>query len=141
MKHIAALLAVVWAVFVPMSAFAQIGGFSPSLFQFVTQIPDTGEGVAGGWQTAFAALNFEGIRPGLVCTVRVQMPIRNAAHGRISRRYAADVSAEVATAASRLTWRTQPEWVGEDFCIAWRASMNVLFLTAHEGLGARATKN
>jgi hypothetical protein len=138
MKRVAAIMVVVCAILVPMGAVAQIGGFSPSLFRFNTEIADDGTGAAGGWQTAYAVLKFHGIRRGLECPVKVGMPIRSSVHGRISQALAADVSAEVATLSSSVTRRLRPRWLGEDFCIAWRENMETIF--RRRGFAATASR-
>jgi hypothetical protein len=115
--------------------------FSPSVFQFVVKVPDDGTDIGGGYQEAHAFLDFRGIRPGLLCEVAIGMPIRTAAHGTISPSKAADTSATVATLSSKETWRLKDKWVGEDFCIAWRRGMQIIFKNPpFKGMGAVVSK-
>ena len=95
----------------------------------MTELPDDGTGPAGGWQGARASLKFHGVRPGLVCTVKVEIPLRTEAHGRISAQRAAELSAATATNASILVraLNKDREWIGQDFCRAWRDKMKELF--------------
>jgi hypothetical protein len=118
--------------------------YSPSLFQFVTTIPDDGKGAGGGWQVATARLNFVDARQLLMpktwsCIVEVGMPLRTAADGRISARYAAQVTADIATEASPRVMLLKPQWMQADFCDQFGEEMLRLFRKRYRTLGARAT--
>jgi hypothetical protein len=83
-----------------------IGAYPPSLFRFITTLPDDGQGKGGGWQVASARLDFVDARhlvPKIwTCLVEVGMPLRTMHDGKISAYYAAQVTAEIATEASLL---------------------------------------
>ncbi len=127
----------------PLAAVG-LGGFSPSLFQFVTIIPDKG-GEAGGWQESFAVLKFFDGRQDPVrkwtCSVRVGMPLRTRLLGSVSPTQAAIWTAEVATDASSVVMHRQPSWLTAEYCLAFHAEMRLRFDDYYKGLGARIRQN
>jgi hypothetical protein len=120
---------------------AGIGEFSPSLFHFVTTVRDNGEGKGGGWQEAVTQLQFaDGRHPIphiLRCQVKVGMPLRTKEDGRISPDYAAQITAELATAAMPTTVALKSKWMTAEFCKAFKDVMMGLFEEHHSTLGAR----
>ncbi|HEX2568355.1 MAG TPA: hypothetical protein VH877_02270 [Polyangia bacterium] len=121
------------------------GAFSPSLFHFVATVPDDGKDEGGGWQVATARRNFVDIR-GLVpetwsCLVRVGMPLRTEHDGRISPERAAQLTADVATAAAPRTMQRETRWMPVDFCIRFGIEMRTLFAKKYETVGARVEKS
>ena len=118
----------------------RLGGFSPSLFKFVTTIPQKDCG-PGGWQEAFAVLTFVDGRQHptqkWTCGVRVGMPLRTELHGSITPVEAAETSALVATDASRIVMHRQPYWLTAEYCAAFHAEMRVQFNAYYNGIGAR----
>lgn len=132
-------LALLWLL--PLRSHADPGEFSPSLFHFVPTIPDDGRDKAGGWQEAVTRLNFVDARH-LVpktwwCRVTVGMPLRTMEDGRISPDYAAQVTANIATAAAPATMGLRSEWMTADFCQKFKDVMLNLFQKHHATLGAR----
>jgi hypothetical protein len=95
MKHLIALFAIIGLLFAPVPAVAQFS-YPPSLFRFVTIIPDDGQGPAGGYQEARADLRIVDTSPIIpliyVCPVVVGMGLRTQAHGYISPDEAARVT-------------------------------------------------
>jgi hypothetical protein len=120
-----------------------IGGFSPSLFKFAPGVRDDGQDLAAGWQVANAELRFVDTRPVIPriwsCHVTVGMPLRTAVLGRISPEAAAEMTADIATAASTRVMRSRQEWLSAEFCKAFKNEMNLLFFENHRGLGAKVT--
>lgn len=118
-----------------------IGRFSPSLFEFVTTTKDDGKDEAGGWQEASAQLKLVDTRPVIsrmwTCRIRVGMPLRTAAMGRISPTSAAEMAADLATEASSGVMHRRPDWMTAEFCKAFKDEMNDLFLDRYDRLGAR----
>lgn len=118
-----------------------IGRFSSSIFKFVTTVKDDGKGEAGGWQQASAALNFVDTRflasRAWSCRMTVGMPLRTLALGQISPESAAEMSADIATAASGDVMHRRPEWLTAEFCQALKDEMLSLFAEHHPYLGAR----
>lgn len=115
-------------------------------FEFKTTIKDDGTGDAGGWQEARARLTIGDKRPvmfaGWDCEVKVGMPLRTAAHGRISADEAAKVSAKVATKAVRTLMPEQPpgKWPPGVFCTKLVPGISNLFANdPYKRYGARAT--
>ena len=133
--------AIVAAVLLASSPAEAVGAFSPSVFPFTIKVQDDGTGAAGGWQEASALLKFVDTRPLpprlWSCRITVGMPLRAATHGRISPAFAAGTAASVATEASTKVMHRQPEWMTAEFCVAFVAEMNSLFLKDHRSLGAR----
>jgi len=128
------------ALLVAMPALA-IGRFSPSVFKFVTTVPDDGKEDSTGWQQASAELNFVDTRSVIPrawsCRVRIGMPLRTSALGRISPESAAEMSANIATDASGNVMHRRPEWLTAEFCSAFKDEMLSLFAGRHPRLGAR----
>ncbi|MEZ4294770.1 MAG: hypothetical protein R3B70_07315 [Polyangiaceae bacterium] len=122
-----------------------VGAFSPSVFNFMTTLPDDGTDKGGGWQVATATLKFARIS-GLLpeswsCTVTVGMPLRTALHGKVSAESAASISAAVATQASANVRKSEPELPPGVFCIKLIAQMDAIFRAEPlKSYGARATK-
>jgi hypothetical protein len=121
------------------------GAFSPSLFNFVTALPDRGTGKGGGWQVATAKLNFVDTRY-LVpqywsCLVEVGMPLRTEHHGKISPADAAQIAADVATEAATLVIQLQTEWMPVAFCKKYGDEMRRLFRERYKSVGARVEKS
>ena len=121
----------------PSSEQQGIFQFSPSVFRFVVTVPDDGEGIAGGEQTARAVLQFPAVRPGLTCNVKVTVAIRSAIEGKISPQRAAKVTADIATVSASVTYHLRPEWPSALFCEEWRNGMQHIFSTQQPGFGAR----
>jgi hypothetical protein len=123
-----------------------IEAYSPSLFQFVTTIPDPGAGEVGGWQVATTRLNFIDARRLFVpktwwCVVEVGMPLRTMHDGRIWARYAAQITADIATEASPRVMPRKSQWMQADFCIQFGDEMRRLFVKRYETIGARVEKS
>ncbi len=120
---------------------AGVGRFSPSLFRFVSVIPDDGKDEGGGWQEAAAVLKFiDGrhlIPAAWSCRVTVGMPFRTSSEGRITPEYAADVTATVATDASEAVMHRRSDWLPASFCAEFIGEMRTMFRERHRGLGAR----
>ena len=123
-----------------------IGTFAPSIFKFVTTLPDDGKDQAGGWQVANATLSFDrwtGILPeSWTCDVAFGIPVRTKAYGVISPAYAATVASEVANQATSYLMHNPNEIPKGAFCALLPGEMNkVLFADAvYKPLGARVTK-
>lgn len=119
--------------------FIGIGSFSSSLFKFNKTQED--DGVGYGWQVAEPTLKFVDGRqePTQVwtCTLNVGMPLRTQKLGKILAQWAAETSAEVATAASSAVMHSRSAWTPAAFCKAFKDEMVTLFKSEHEGLGAR----
>lgn len=117
------------------------GGFSPSIFLFVTTVPDDGQGKAGGWQEAVATLKFTDMRHLLpdrwTCTIKVQMPIRSEKYGVITPDVAASMSASAATSASVAVMHRQPRWIAVSYCIQFKDEVELTLNTVYKQLGAR----
>lgn len=118
----------------------QIQGFSPSIFKFVTTIPDDGTGKAGGWQVAATTLKFfrwiSFAPEAWMCSITVEMPLRTELLGKISTSAAAKASADVATeAADKLAPLAYPRGI---FCTRLSIEMQGIFNSPkYQGLGAR----
>lgn len=121
------------------------GAFSPSLFHFVTTVPDKGTGKAGGWQVASARLNFVDTRYLVAqywaCWVEVGMPLRTERDGKISPADAALITADVATAAAPLVMQLQAEWMPVTFCQKYGEEMRRLFRERYKTVGARVERS
>lgn len=106
-----------------------IGGYSPSLFAFVTIVADDGQGEAGGWQVATTTLKFRDFSWTLnpkswQCSVKVEMPVRSTTNGVIQAEWASQISAAKATDASSIVLHAQDQWpIAEVFCKAFAAEM------------------
>jgi hypothetical protein len=120
------------------------GGFSPSVFKFVTTVPDDGQGKAGGWQEATATLTFSDGRqvPTLMwtCTIRVGMPIRPESYGVISPAVAASMSAAAATTASVAVMHRRPMWIPALYCIHFAKEVELNLKTTWSKLGAKVNR-
>jgi hypothetical protein len=112
-----------------------IGAFSTSQFPFKTVIEDDGTDVAGGWQSATATLEFvrwTGLFPEhWTCpAITVGMPLRTAAHGKVSASIAATLTAAVATQAGANVMDIKPELPQGIFCSKFKEEMKTLFASA-----------
>lgn len=119
-----------------------VGMFSPSLFDFATIVDDDGTDEAGGWQEASRTFSFVDNRDpprGYSCYIKVGMPLRSAAQGKISHERAADMSATVLSFAGSTVIRQQDSWVTAAFCEALRTEMRRLFKEGWPELGERVT--
>lgn len=119
------------------------GAFSPSLFRFVTTVPDDKKDEAGGYQKASARLRFVDSRNLLLpqewwCQVDVGMPLRTEHAGRISPEYAAQITADVATEATPRVMQRQSQWMPVAFCIQFGVEMRKLFGEHYSTVGATA---
>ncbi|HEX2570804.1 MAG TPA: hypothetical protein VH877_14700 [Polyangia bacterium] len=65
------------------------------------------------------------------------MPLRTKEDGRISPDYAAQITADVATAATPDTMALRSEWMTADFCQKFKDVMLSLFRKHHATLGVR----
>ncbi|WP_437949834.1 hypothetical protein WME98_02760 [Sorangium sp. So ce296] len=110
----------------------------PRAFNFVTIVAD--DGTVSGWQEAKANLFFGHNQEGDdACVIRIGMPIRSDAWGKISPDRAASISADVTNASARELYENQG---GEDlppgiFCDRLKSEMRIRFAKRYEGLGAR----
>ncbi len=122
--------------------------FGPNLFPFYVYVKDDGKGEGGGWQRADAKLGFVRMQWGMIptyvwqCDIRVEVPIRTKMMGRISPRWAAVTSAQVASEASDVLL-PEEEWQGRstEFCLKLREGMNRMFSARYDKLGARVVKD
>lgn len=119
--------------------------FDPSIFHFVVVVADDGKEMSGGWQHASAMLKFSDWRHPFAprfwsCSVGVGMPLRSEVDGRISATQAALITADIATDASIEVMHSQPDWLGEDYCIAFRTKVRQMFGARFPLLGARVTQ-
>jgi hypothetical protein len=132
-------LVVILLLAAPIPAQAA-GGFSPSVFNFVSLFND-GTARPGGWQEASALLKFfdgRGLVPlEWVCSIRVGMPLRTRHLGRITPEAAAMMTAEIATLSSTRVMHRQTTWMTAAFCVAFKLDMQFLFDEQHPLLGAR----
>lgn len=121
---------------------ASVGMFSPSLFKFVTIVADDGTMEPGGWQEAGGTFNFVDTQDSrsYSCSIKVGMPLRTAAQGKISHAMAADMSATVMTFAGPTVMHQKTSWVTAQFCEAVRAEMTKLFDEGWPKLGERVTQ-
>lgn len=120
--------------------------FDASLFKFYPFVPDDGKGLAGGSQRASTVLHFVDTRgswsnPNVWdCRVTISMPIRHRIYGVIAPERAAQLTADVADAASSTVMHSQPTWIGGLFCKRFADKMTALFGAAPGGsFGARVT--
>jgi hypothetical protein len=117
-----------------------IGGFSASLFNFVKTQEDDPTLAAGGWQEADATLKFVDGRQdppaAWTCRLKIGMPLRTEKMGRITSNWAAETSADIATAASSATMHAKTSWVRKEFCNEWVKEVKAGF-KAYKTLGAR----
>ena len=118
-----------------------VAGFSSALFKFKTTIPDDGQGEAGGWQQAMAALNFVDTRQSppqsWSCPVTVELPIRTSTRGVISPTQAAEMSAQAATVTSSVVMHSRDSWLPSLFCIKFKEGMVKAFAALYPGCGGR----
>lgn len=82
-----------------------VNGYSPSIFNFITTVPDTGTGKSGGWQEAKVVLQvrrWTGILPETWDCPQMTFGalLRNTLQGNISPKMAAAAAADAATEAS-----------------------------------------
>ena len=123
---------------------ARVGGFSESLFTFVTVINYDGKSLAGGWQQAVATLRFVDARHFIpqtwTCTIEVGMPIKPKNYGVISPAVAASMSAGAATLASASVMKSRPEWIAALYCIKFKDAVELTLNTTYKDLGARVRK-
>ena len=117
------------------------GSLSASLFKFKQTQED--DGVGFGWQEAQPTLKFVDGRqePAAVwsCTINVGMPLRTVKMGKITADWAAETSAEIATAASSAVMHSKDSWTPAAFCKAFKDQMNAVFGKSFPNLGARVT--
>lgn len=121
---------------------ASVGQFSPSLFKFVTIVADDGTSEPGGWQEASGTFGFDDTQDpprSYSCSIKVGMPLRSAAQGKISHAMAADMSATVLSFAGHTVIRQKSAWVTAQFCDALRTEMTKLFDEGWPKLGERVT--
>jgi hypothetical protein len=113
-------------------------GFDPELWKFAQTVPRRGNKV-GGWQEACAHLTFVDDRKlfrrpnDWKCGIKVGMPLATIEGGPISPELAARVTATIATEAAGATFHSQPTWLGEDYCILLRRTMQNIFDDARPG--------
>jgi len=115
-------------------ASPQIGSFSPSIFKFITTIPDDGTDESGGWQEAKAALyvkrTYLTIEESFTCPqITIGTPLRNKKQGKISAERAARESADVATYVSHVI-RDVPQGI---FCFKLKDGMGKMMPQAISG--------
>ncbi len=120
-----------------------IGTYSSSLFKFVTTVADDGEDAAGGYQEATASsVKFVDGRQeppaAWTCKVWVGMPIRTVKFGTISPEKAAEIAADVLTAAASPTMHNRDSWVPGLFCSQLGTGMVAAFGSLYKGLGGSA---
>lgn len=125
---------------------AETSAFDASLFKFYPQVLDNGKGPGGGFQKASAALHFVDARESWLkpnvwnCSVTIGMPIRHRTYGVITPERAAELTANVADAASSSVMSSQTAWISGLFCKRFADKMTELFATAPGGsFGARVT--
>jgi hypothetical protein len=118
--------------------------FGSKAFPFVVDVPDDGKDPAGGWQKTTTRLHFVLLHEDLPtrawwCPRAVGMPSRCAREGRITPSYAAFLSAEIATEASKALLAG---WEGPEglFCFRFTEKMQQLFKDQHPGIGAKVTR-
>ena len=120
-------------------------GFDPDLWRFAQALPLRGSKV-GGWQEACAHLHFVDDREILgtprawTCGIQVGLPLATEEDGLISPQQAARLSSRTATRAAGPLFHSRPAWLGEDYCIELRRTMNRLFYESHKTLGARVER-
>lgn len=108
---------------------AGVNGYSPSLFNFVTIIPDDGIGEAGGWQTAslvFKVKRWTNLLPeAWECPqMTFGAPLRNKAQGKISSEFAASVAAGLATQVSHTLKDVEEHGI---YCVQLKESLKTSF--------------
>ncbi len=122
-----------------------IGTFGPSLFKFVTTVPDDGTDVAGGWQVANPTLTFERwtglLDETWTCKIAVGFPLRTQKRGVLSPTLPPVASADTANAAG-LYLMTHPEGIPQGiFCALFPGQMEQeLAASAYSDIGAKVTK-
>ena len=115
-------------------AAPQIGSFSPSIFNFITTIPDDGTDDAGGWQEAKASLfikrTYLAVTESFTCPqITIGTPLRNQTQGKITPQMAAKVSAEIATYVTGII-KDVPQGI---FCIKLKEGMAKMMKQAIHG--------
>jgi hypothetical protein len=111
-----------------------IGSFSPSLFKFVTIIPDDGTDESGGWQAAKVSLHIKRslgiVNESFTCPqMTIGTPLRNKKQGKISPTFAAETSAEIATYVTGVIDQV-PQGI---FCIKLKDGMEKMMPQAISG--------
>lgn len=118
-----------------------IGSYSASDFKFKTTQQDDPNSPAGGWQEATSTLKFVDGRQdppaAWTCTLNIGMPLRTVKLGTISAEWAAETTADVATATSSPVMHSKDSWTAAAFCKTLKDTMNTVFGKGYEGLGAR----
>lgn len=118
-----------------------IGSFSASDFKFKTTQEDDPSLPAGGWQEATATMKFVDGRQdppsAWTCTLKIGMPLRTVKRGQVSAEWAAETTADVATASSSPVMHSKDSWTPAAFCKTMKDTMNTVFSKGYEGLGAR----
>jgi hypothetical protein len=112
----------------------QIGSYSPSIFKFITTIPDDGTDEAGGWQEAkvslFVKRTYALTVESFTCPqITIGTPLRNSSQGKISPERAAEASAEIATYVSGVI-KDVPQGI---FCIKLKEGMAKMIKQAIHG--------
>jgi hypothetical protein len=118
---------------------AAFGYFDPSIFKFVTIVPDDGQDDAGGWQQATAVLKFvPDDSPSFTCTITVGMPIRCKAFGVISPTDAATLTAAIVDQSWKAVRKESPDLPSGIFCSTFKAKVKQAFaVPMYQPLGAR----
>jgi hypothetical protein len=113
-----------------------ISMFRPSNFSFSTIIADDGTDIGGGWQETKTVLAFaDGLFDITTCQLRIGMPLRSKAWGKVSADTAAVYSSNVANAAAANIWPTDlPSGI---FCTKLKKEMGEQFGAKYQGLGAQ----
>ena len=121
-----------------------IGTFTPSIFKFVTTIPDDGQDDAGGWQVARPTLSFKRwtrlLPETWTCDIAFGIPLRTQVYGIISPEYASSVAADIANQATFYLMHHPDEISPAAFCILLPGAMTqALKNPVYKSLGARVT--
>jgi hypothetical protein len=122
------------------------GTFTPSIFKFVTTLPDDGKDKGGGWQVAHTTLTFDrwtGLLPeSWTCDIAFGIPVRTKTYGVISPAYASVVAADVANQATSYLMHNPNEIPPGAFCALLPGAMNQMLLSdaVYKRLGAQATR-
>jgi hypothetical protein len=118
-----------------------------NVFHFVETLKDDGNDRAGGWQEATARLKFCEWRSTILpvcwqCPIKVGMPMRTAKHGRISHRFAAQITAEVATEVTDSLIYSRPSWADLEavYCRQLQEEMEQKLKSPPYEVGARVTR-
>jgi hypothetical protein len=116
--------------------------FGPSVFPFVTTIPDDGQGKGGGWQVAKVNLEFKRVFIPIsvttwYCPFNIEMPLRTEGMGRIDANRAASLSVEITEDVARGMDYSLPQGI---FCFQFVQRVDGAFKTKYKLLGATAVK-